>query len=434
MKAKRKINNLATSASTIRLTTQITTFDNGLTVITDELPYIESFSLGIGVAVGSRHDFDGKEGIAHFLEHSVYRRTKKRSSRQIAIQLDNVGAYSNAYTTKELTLFYVRATKFHFHKCFEILSDIVLNPVFLESEINKERQIIIEEIKSYDDDPEEYIFDIADEVIFPNHQLGHSIDGSVQSLLKTNENDLRLFHENFYNPQNIVIAVAGNISHDIVVAEAEKYFSCFKNVHPKPTSIAPTPLKNEKFIQKSIQQAHLILGKQINWQNNKNKYALSLLNIIFGDGMSSRLYQNLREKKGLAYSVFSQLNFYSDCGSLVHYIATDSSKILLAEELILKELQEISKNRIKKSEFLRAKEQLKTAKILEFESVSARMQNIIKNYITQNKIENLQEIISDFENISFDDINYIIENEYNENNLCKIMLFPKSKGYLNGSK
>lgn len=434
MNFKNKINKENTNTYIKQLTTQVTTLENGLTIITDELPYIESFSLGIGVAVGSRHDFDGKEGIAHFLEHSVYRRTKNRSSRQIAVHLDNVGAYSNAYTTKELTLFYVRATKFHFQKCFEILSDIVLNPIFIASEINKERQIIIEEIKSYDDDPEELIFDLADEVIFPNHKLGHSIDGTTQSLLKTDENDLKAFHEKFYVPQNLVIAVAGNISHQTVLAEVERHFSSKQNNSSKPAFVAPIPQKSDKIIHKSIQQAHLILGKQFNRLSTRNKYALSLLNIIFGDGMSSRLYQNLREKKGLAYSVFSQLNFYSDCGSIMHYIATDKSKIALAEELILKELKDISLNKVKKSEFQRAKEQLKTAKILEFESVSARMQNLIKNYITQNKIENLQNVITEIDNINLDDIAFIIENVYNENNLCKILLSPKNKGYFNGSK
>lgn len=426
MKAKSKINKINSSLGSKPITTQTTILQNGLTIITDYIPYIESFSLGIGVGVGSRDDWQSKSGIAHFLEHAVYRRTKTRSSRQIAVQLDSVGAYSNAYTTKEITLFYVRATKFHFHKCFDILADIVLNPVFIKNEIDKERQIIIEEIKSYDDDPEEFIFDVADEVVFPEHPLGLSIDGTIDSLKSITPQDLHQFHQQFYQPNNIVIAVAGNISNETIVETVNKYFADKINTYQKPIRQVPKTFVDSKIINKSIQQAHLILGKQTFGAKNPDKFALSLLNIIFGDGLSSRLYQNLREKLGLAYSVFSQLNFYSDSGSIMHYIATDESNIYKAEELILKELTELHKNKIKKSEFNRAREQLKTAKILEFESVSARMQNLIKSRLVQGEIEHLYDIIQKIENIKMDDIARVIENYYNENNLSRVILLPKN--------
>ncbi|MEJ5244324.1 MAG: pitrilysin family protein [Bacteroidota bacterium] len=428
MKNKNYINKLSSNESQIRLSPRITVLDNGITVITDEIPYLESFSLGIGISVGSRDDWNGKNGLAHFLEHSVYRRTENRTSRQIAIQLDSVGAYSNAYTTKELTLFYVRATKFHFNKCFDILADIILHPIFLKNEIEKERQIIIEEIKSYDDDPEEYIFDVADEVIFPNNPLGLSIDGTINSLNSITTDDLEAFHKQFYQPQNIVIAVSGNIPNDKVVDTVMMYFADKCNYGEKIKRDTPNPIIQNKIINKPIQQAHLIFGKQIFGANHPDKYTLSLLNIIFGDGLSSRLYQNLREKQGLAYSVFSQLNLFSDCGSVYHYIATDKSKIEKAEESIYKELIELKNNKVKKTEFSRAKEQYKTAKILEFESVSARMQNLIKNQIVSQKIETLHDIICSIDKITIDDIVRVIENYYNENNLSKILLLPKNNG------
>lgn len=425
MKNKKKIFKSSYNDSQIRLSPTITVLDNGITVITDEIPYLESFSLGIGVAVGSRDDWNGKNGLAHFLEHSVYRRTENRTSRQIAIQFDSVGAYSNAYTTKEHTLFYVRATKFHFNKCFDILADIILHPIFLKNEIDKERQIIIEEIKSYDDDPEEYIFDVADEVIFPNNPIGLSIDGTINSLNRITTEDLKAFHKEFYQPHNIVIAVSGNIPNEKVLDTVKTYFADCFNFCAKAKRKTPTPTIQDKVIYKPIQQAHLIFGKQIFGANHPDKYTLSLLNIIFGDGLSSRLYQNLREKQGLAYSVFSQLNLYSDCGSVYHYIATDKSKIDKAEESIYKELIELKNNKVKKTEFSRAKEQLKTAKILEFESVSARMQNLIKNQNVSGEIETLNDIISKIDCITIDDVVRVIENNYNENGLSKILLLPK---------
>ncbi len=425
MKNKNKIYKSNNNNSQIRLSPKITRLDNGITVITDEIPYLESFSLGIGIGVGSRDDWSGKNGLAHFLEHSVYRRTENRTSRQIAIQLDSVGAYSNAYTTKELTLFYVRATKFHFNKCFDILADIILHPIFIKTEIDKERQIIIEEIKSYDDDPEEHIFDVADEVIFPNNPIGLSIDGTINSLNRITTEDLKAFHQSFYQPQNIVIAVSGNIPNEKVLEIVKMYFEDKCNYCEKVKRVSPNPIIQDKVINKPIQQAHLIFGKQIFGANHPDKYTLSLLNIIFGDGLSSRLYQNLREKQGLAYSVFSQLNLYSDCGSVYHYIATDKSKIEKAEESIYKELLELKNNKVKKTEFSRAKEQLKTAKILEFESVSARMQNLVKNQIVSSKIETLNDIIQRIDQITIDDVVQVIESHYNENGLSKILLLPK---------
>lgn len=399
--------------------------DNGVTIISEEIPSVESFSLGIGVGVGSRDDDFNMPGIAHFLEHSVYRRTKNRTSKQIANQFDAVGAYSNAYTTKELTLFYVRATKKHFATTFDLLSDIVLNPVFKTDEISKERQIIIEEIKSYDDDPEEFIFDLADSVVFSQSTMGNSIDGTIESLKRIKTDTLDKFHKEHYTPENLVVAIAGNIKHSDAVSLAHKYFDEQKSSTRIIERTLPSTIVSNNTSYKPIQQAHLILGKQTIGNNHPDKYAFSLLNIIFGDGLSSRIYQTLREKEGLAYTVFSNLNLYSDCGSLYMYIATDKNNVNKSEDLLLLELEKLTKNKVTKTELSRAKEQLKTVKILEFESMSARMQSLAKNELLARQYETLAEMINSIDQVKIDDLVRLAAEHYNTQNLCRIALLPE---------
>jgi predicted Zn-dependent peptidase len=199
--------------------------ENGLTIVSEFVPEIGSFSAGICINVGSRNDIKSKEGIAHFMEHAAFRHTKNRTSKQIANEFETLGAYSNAFTTKELTCFYVRAIKEHFAKTFEILSDITLNTIFVEQEIEKEKLIIIEEIKSYEDDPEEYICDLADTLVFAGSSLAPPIVGTQNSVSNISFGDLEKFHKNYYCPANITISVAGNILHNDIVALTKKYFN-----------------------------------------------------------------------------------------------------------------------------------------------------------------------------------------------------------------
>lgn len=402
-----------------------TVLDNGVTIISEEIPSVESFSLGFGVGVGSRDDDFELPGIAHFLEHSVYRRTKNRTSRQIANQFDDMGAYSNAYTTKEHTLFYVRATKRHFAKTFELLSDIVLNPVFKKEDVSKERQIIIEEIKSYDDDPEEYIFDLADSVVFPNHTLGNGIDGTIESLKKINSDTLDKFHSDHFIPENIVIALSGNIKHETIVEHAKLYFDKVPVKSSKVSRILPSVASDDRIVCKSIQQSHMILGKQTISGKDQDRYAITLLNIIFGDGLSSRIYQTLREKEGLAYTVFSSHNLYTDVGSLYLYIATDKNNLQRSEDLLLDELKKLKTSKITKTELSRAKEQLKTGRILEFESMSARMQTLVKNEMMLGGYETLVQTINSIDSVKIEDLVRLAEAYYNIDDWCRIVLQPE---------
>ncbi len=401
-----------------------TVLENGIIVLSEEIKSVESFSLGIGLGAGSRDDDFDMPGIAHFLEHSVYRRTRSRTSRQISNQFDSMGAYSNAYTTKEHTLFYARAAKQHFAKTFELLADIVVNPIFKKEEISKERQIIIEEIKSYDDDPEELIFDLTDSVVFPDNTLGNGIDGTAHSVKKINIDILGKFHSEHYIPANIIIAASGNISHEELLREAHFYFDTLARQQSKIKREKPAVSVSNLEIPKPIQQAHLIFAKQTISALDTDRHALAAFNIIFGDGLSSRIYQKLREKEGLAYSVYSSVNLYTDTGSIQIYIGTDPSNLAKSEDLIMEELRRLKKSKITKTELARAKEQLKSGKIFEYENMSLRMQNLVKNEMVYSGYETMSGIVSAVDNIKLSDLERLADMYFNENNWSRVAIIP----------
>ena len=423
-----------------------TVLENGLKIVSEFVPEINSFSAGVCINVGSRNDFETKGGIAHFMEHAAFRHTKNRTSKQIANEFEALGAYSNAFTTKEITCFYVRAMKEHFAKTFEILSDITLNTVFVEKEIEKEKLIILEEIKSYEDDPEEHICDLADTLVFAGSTLAPPIIGTQNSVNNISFSDLENFHKQYYCPSNITVAVAGNISHSEIVLLAKKYFNSLQStviaskawqslqnkmdchaeaarnagncrgVLHTPTiknGVSITPLRNnenELCVQRQIQQAHLIMGKLTNGIRHPERYPLAVTNAMFGDGMSSRLYQNLREKHGLAYSIYSSVQNYIDCGAIYIYAATEENKNKKTVDLVFEEMNKFTfTKKPTQKELNRAKEQLKTGTMIELESMSSRMQNLLKQEISICKTETISEIIANIEKITLADISEISE-------------------------
>ena len=282
-----------------------------------------------------------------------------------------------------MTCFYVRSINQHFKKTFEILADITLNTVFVKEEIEKEKLIILEEIKSYEDDVEEYVFDFADKVVFGEHELSSPISGEQSTVDIISHTDLQEFHSKYYVPSNITICVAGDVPHETVVKLAEQYFC--KNTFNSCLEVENNLFSRNKLeyifpqtqkITKPIQQAHLIMGQYTAGIKSSERYPLSVLNV--GDGYA-RLYQNLREKHGLAYTIYSSLHNYTDCGTWYIYAATDVKKYEKTIDLVYNEMRKILLDKMpSKKELQRAKEQLKTATIIEFESMSSRMQNLLK--------------------------------------------------------
>ena len=387
-----------------------TILENGIRIISEEIPSVESFSLGICIAAGSRHDPPELPGIAHFLEHAAFKSTNKRNFKQIASAFESLGSYTNAFTTKDITCFYVRALKNHFNKTFDLLSDLTFNTKFIEKEIEKERAVIQEEIKSYEDDPEEHIFDIGEKLVFGDHRLGNPIIGLTETVEKISVDDLRKFHTENYAGSNVIVSVAGNISHEAVLAQAEKYLYAVPAITGIKDNSTPDPTKpTRQELTKSFQQAHILLIRDVPGVNSPERYPLAILNVILGDGMSSRLYQNLRERYGLAYTIFSSLQMMNDCGVFYIYAGLEKKQLPKTEKLLINVMDSITSSKISVKEFSRAQEQLKANTIMALESMSTRMQALAKSEIEKGCYEDIQSTIEAIDGVKLGNVQELAE-------------------------
>jgi predicted Zn-dependent peptidase len=396
------------SAQKIKYNKSIIT--GGLRVISEEIPNNESFALGICVNNGSRDDFEGYEGISHFIEHAVFKRSKNRTGKQIAVRFENMGAYFNAFTEKEFTCFYVRALKKHFRRSLELLTEVVFSPSFTQTEIESEKKVIIEEIKSIEDDAEELIFDMADKQLYSGNSMDHPIAGSIDSVKNTTKDKLIEFHRQQYSPENIVVSLTGSIPHKRALRVIEEFFSDAVRQGIKSTRNEPIVTEPSiKIIEKPYHQDHILLSARTEGISSCDRYPLAIFNILFGDGMSSRLYQKLRERNSLVYAVYCSLLLNSDCGSFHIYSATDPENSRKTEKLIFDEIKRAITKKIPLTEINRSKEQLKTGIILELEGLSSRMQNLAKNEFIIGKQENIEDTLKEVDAVTQDRIMEVIE-------------------------
>lgn len=390
---------------------EITTLPNGIRIVSEYIPDVQSFSLGIWIASGSRDEEKGKEGAIHFLEHLAFRRTEYRSTKALADAFEQMGAYSNAFTTKEHTCFYVRALSKDFSKVYALMSELTLSPALDERDIEKERKIIIEEINSCEDEPEEVIFEAGEQLLFGSHALAHPITGTIDTISSLDRADLVRARAEMYRPDRIVIAVAGNIPHDVIVEHVAQTFTMPNTNHSKVNRRKPRAHKagQERFVR-TFQQGHVLLGRATTGLFSDDRYGLILLNIILGEGMSSRLYQSIREKHGLGYTVYSALDLYTDSGTLYLYTACDNANIERARDAILHECKKLMHSApVGKKELERAKAQVRASIIMSLESMSARMQAIGRGLLEEGKIESVQETISKIDAVNEEELAEIID-------------------------
>ncbi len=358
---------------------QKTTLTNGVRVVTESIPYVRSVSLGIWADVGSRDESPEQNGISHFLEHMVFKGTKKRNVKDIAQSLESLGGYLNAFTTKEQTCFYARVLDTHVPQSMDVLSDLVLNATFRREELEKEKLVVIEELKNAEDDPEDIIHDYFEKALFPNHSLGFPIIGTEENLRRFGRQDLQAHVATHYHPSRIVVAAAGTVDHKALVRLAERYFRHYRPGSDRYSRI-PGPPDAEKGKEleypRQIKQAHICLGTVGYSITHPDRYPLLMLNGLLGEGMSSRLYQTIREKHGFAYSVYSFVTMLSDTGVFGAYIGTDTKKISRAIELVYKELSLLKTKLVSKGELDRTKSQIKGNLMLGLENMSGRMMRL----------------------------------------------------------
>lgn len=401
--------------------------DNGIAVLVDYVPTVGSCSVGIWVRAGTRDEPSRKAGIAHVVEHTSFRRTASRSTSRIARDFEHVGAYANAYTTKEETCYEVRALAETFTHVADTLADVVLNPVFREDDIDRERLIITEEIRSYEDEAEEHVFDIGEAQLFAGHSLATPIVGTVESVQRITADDVRAFHKRLYNANNMVLAVSGNVQPEQVVRTAERLLAHVPRGRT-PRRSAPAPTSATHIVhRRPIQQAHVLWQIRTPGQFWEDRYALQVLSTILGDGMASRLNVRIREARGLAYTVYSSFQLFSDCGSFAIYAGLEESRRAKAEALIQRELQSLHTVGIRPTELHRAKQQLRAAKIMSLESLSTRMSMLGKSWLEEGAPEDPFESIRSINAVTLDDVNRVAAQLCNPDDWSRCIMVPQSE-------
>ena len=389
----------------------------------EQMEGIRSISIGIWMKAGSRYEPAYLQGISHFLEHMFFRGTKKRTSKEIAIEIDSLGGELNAFTTKEFTGFYAKVLDEHAGIAIDILTDMLANSIFNEGDIEKEKAIVLEEIKGAEDTPDEYIHDIFDETVWGNTGLGQNILGSNDIISTFSRDHLLSYIRKAYCVEDIVISAAGNFDPKKITA----YFNnSINSIEKRDMSITclKTEFRNQFRVQyKELSEVHICLGFESLSMAHEKRYHLNLLNAILGSGMSSRLFQEIREKRGLAYSIYSFLNSYHDTGILGVYVGTRKEQVNNVVELILKEMFQIRYN-VTDVELKRAKEQLKGNLVLAMESSIYRMSNIAKQEIYMDRYYTISEVIEAIKSVTLKDIEEVADTIIKENSFGLTILGP----------
>ena len=383
---------------------EIRTLDCGVRVVMEKIPHVQSAAIGIWVKTGAVNETAKYAGVSHYIEHMMFKGTENRNAREIAADIDKIGGQMNAFTSKESTCYYVKVLKDNFEKGAEVLLDMLSNSLFDKIEMDKERQVICEEIKMIEDQPDDLAHDVVSEILFKGNPLGNSIIGTPSSLNRISRKVLTEYFDTQYTRDSIVVSVAGNINPDQVCAYLEDKFDklgASKPVHEN----GYTPYeKKHKVIVKDIQQSHLCLATRAISLIDPRYYAFSVLNNVMGGSMSSRLFQNIREEKGLAYSVYSMLSCFSSDGYFNIYAGVSHDKIGAAIGGIREELEILGSQGITEEELSASREQLKSSYIFGQENVASRMFAIGKNLILLDRVFTPEEVLEGLNAVTMDDI------------------------------
>jgi predicted Zn-dependent peptidase len=404
---------------------------NGLVVASEVMPHLRSVSLGVWVKCGSRFEGTDHLGISHFIEHLLFKGTKTRSAAEIAQTIDSVGGQLNAFTEKEYVGFYAKVLDEHLPLAFDLLSDIVLNPTFPIREIQRERNVIFEEINMVEDSPQDLILDVYMENFWQGHPLGRPISGTKKSIAQIARNDVKIFFQKNYNASNIIIAVAGNFRHREVYKLAERCFSSLEKGRASDPGPPPGIHGGRMIRRKShLEQTHVCLGTVSPPVASEERYCSHLLNNILGGGMSSRLFQNIRERRGLVYSIYSMLNLYYDAGSLVIYAGMAPENALQVVDLTLKEFRKLKEQLVSAQELKRAKENLKGSVLLSLESSNSRMTHLAQQLIYYERFYEPEEILSALERVTAREIRNLANRIFDSSSLMLTALSSRNGGDL----
>jgi predicted Zn-dependent peptidase len=378
---------------------------NGITLLTEVMPHVRSVAVGVWLKRGSRHETPIQSGISHFIEHMVFKGTKNRSAEVIAAQVDSIGGHMDAFTAKEYASFHLKVLDEHLPLAVDILGDIAMNPLFDPAEVTKEKKVIFEEINMVEDTPDDLVMELYTEAFWPRHPLGRPILGTKSSVSRFRRDELAGFFRSVYRPGNIVIAAAGHLEHEATSRLVRRHFGelapggrSHNGGPPRPASRIVTRSKKE------LEQVHVCLGTPAYPQAHEDRYGVYILNTVLGGSMSSRLFQNVREKRGLVYSISSGVSAYSDAGTLTIYAGTSLDSVDEVVRLSLEELRRMKGEALPADELRRAKDHLKGSLMLSLENTGSRMNHIARQEIYFGRAFKLDEILAGIESVTAGDV------------------------------
>jgi predicted Zn-dependent peptidase len=401
------------------------TLPNGLVVITETMPHVRSVSVGIWVRNGSRLEILEENGLAHFIEHMVFKGTERRSAEDIAREMDSVGGMLDAFTSKEQICFNAKVLDEHLPIAFDVIADLVLRPKFDSEDVRKERQVVLEEIKMDLDNPEYLLHDLFTRGFWPEHPLGRPILGTPETVKKFNREALRTRFQNWFAPDHLVVTAAGNVTHDRVLELVQREFGAIKpdgraESDGAPHTRAPIHLETKK----DLEQVHLCIGVPSVPLGHEDRFGVAVLNNLLGGGMSSRLFQNIREKQGLAYAVFSELTPYSDAGMMTIYAGTATETVGQVIDLTIKELRALKESPVTEEELRRSKNHLKGSLMLSLESTSSRMSNLARQELYFGRFFSLDEILAGIEAVTREELQSLAQEYFQTDLIAATVLGP----------
>jgi predicted Zn-dependent peptidase len=391
---------------------------NGIRVITERMPHVRSVAVGVWVETGSRHEPDDRGGISHLIEHLVFKGTATRTAQDIARTMDSVGGQMDAFTTKEHTCFYVQVLDEHLPLAVDLLTDILLHPLFNAEELEREKSVVLQEIKMVEDTPDDLIHDIFAAQVWQDHPLGRPILGTRDAV---NGYTREAVHEHFaghYVPPRIIIAVAGNVTHARVVELFGAGFNGFGGGALEPVLPAPPMKAGVNIVHKELEQVHLVLGFPGVGHGARERYALFLLNDVIGGSMSSRLFQEVRERQGLVYSIHSGAQAFRDTGTLYVYAATDAPNFSKVLKSTLKEIRDLKKYGVAAEDIARSKDHLKGGLMLSLESTSSRMNRLAKHEMHFGSFLTLDAMLAAIDGVRHEEVQALVAELLDEDRLA----------------
>ncbi|MDQ7794563.1 MAG: pitrilysin family protein [bacterium] len=379
------------------------TLPNGLRVVVEPIPHVRSVSVGLWYGVGSRHEDSATSGLSHFMEHMFFKGTARRSAREIAETMDRVGGQLNAVTTKEYTCIYTRVLDEHFSLGLDVISDMALRPRLDEGDLEKEKGIVLEEIKLYEDTPDELIHDFLARTMWDGHSLGRSVLGVAAAVKQFDRERLLGFYNAYYRPANMVLAVAGHVDPAAIREAAAAAFAGLTGGSSPPAGGTPQRVSRREVRRKDTEQVHLAVGAPGVPLEHPDMYTLQLLSMTLGGGTSSRLFQQIREERGLAYSVFSYTGSYCDTGLLGIYAGVSPEQAAPVLDLIREELASVARQGVSEEELERAKDQVKASIVLALESTSSRMSRLGRGELLLGRILETDEVVARVDAVTLED-------------------------------